>query len=79
MKSPQYVETIQAVEAIRELCETNQLSADQFASQITDVFYDYLTDEDPRDDVVGLLDYCVEVAKAVCELSMLPTEFCPSV
>lgn len=77
MKSPQYVETIEAVEAIRELCETNQLTADQFASQITDVFYDYLVDEDPRDDVVGLLDYCVEVASQVCELSLFADRVLP--
>ena len=70
MKSPQYVETIEAVEAIRELCEANELTADQFANQITDVFYDYLIDEDPRDDISSLVEYCVNVASEVCQLSL---------
>ncbi len=77
MKSPQYVETIEAVDAIRELCESNQMTPEQFASQITDVFYDYLVDEDPRDDVVGLLDYCVDVAAQVCELSLFADRVLP--
>ena len=77
MKSPQYVETIEAVDAIRELCEANELTPDQFANQITDVFYDYLTEEDPRDDVVGLVDYCVKVASEVCQLSLFADRVLP--
>ena len=77
MKSPQYVETIEAVDAIRELCEANELTPDQFASQITDVFYDYLIDEDPRDDIVGLVDYCVQVASEVCQLSLFADRVLP--
>lgn len=77
MKSPQYVETIEAVDAIRELCEANELTPDQFASQITDVFYDYLIDEDPRDDVAGLVDYCVHVATEVCQLSLFADRVLP--
>lgn len=77
MKSPQYVETIEAVEAIRELCEANELTADQFANQITDVFYDYLIDEDPRDDVSSLLEYCVNVASEVCQLSLFADRVLP--
>lgn len=77
MKSPQYAETIEAVDAIRELCEANELTPDQFASQITDVFYDYLIDEDPRDDVSGLVDYCVSVASEVCQLSLFADRVLP--
>ena len=77
MKSPQYVETIEAVDAIRDLCEANELTPDQFASQITDVFYDYLIDEDPRDDVSGLVDYCVKVASEVCQLSLFADRVLP--
>ncbi len=77
MMSPQYVETIEAVDAIRELCEANELTPDQFASQITDVFYDYLIDEDPRDDISGLVDYCVQVASEVCQLSLFADRVLP--
>ncbi len=77
MKSPQYVETIEAVDAIRELCEAHELTPDQFASQITDVFYDYLIDEDPRDDISSLLEYCVNVAAEVCQLSLFADRVLP--
>lgn len=70
MGSPRYVETIEAVDAIREQCRERAMTADQFTTQLTDVFYDYLIDEDPRDDVVGLVDYCVQVASEVCELTL---------
>lgn len=77
MKSPQYVETIEAVDAIRELCEARELTADQFASQITDVFYDYLLEEDPRDDITSLVAYCVHIASEVCELSLFSDRVLP--
>lgn len=77
MRSPQYVETIEAVDAIRELCEANELTPEQFASQITDAFYDYLIDEDPRDDVSGLVEYCVDAALAVCRLSRFADRVMP--
>lgn len=77
MTSPQYLETIEAVEAIRDLCEANELTPDQFANQITDVFYDYLIDEDPRDDISSLLDYCVQVANEVCQLSLFADRILP--
>ncbi|MFT7473348.1 MAG: hypothetical protein ACI81L_000263 [Verrucomicrobiales bacterium] len=77
MGSPRYVETIEAVEAIRDRCRTDAMTPDQFASQVTDVFYDYLIDEDPRDDVVGLVDYCVQVATEVCEISLFADRVLP--
>lgn len=67
MSSPRYVETIAAVDAIRDRCRTLELTADQFCSRITDIFYDYLIDEDPRDDVLSLIEYCVNTATEVCE------------
>jgi hypothetical protein len=77
MGSPRYVETIEAVEAIRDRCRIDAMTPDQFASQVTDVFYDYLIDEDPRDDVVGLVDYCVQVATEVCEISLFADRVLP--
>lgn len=77
MDSPRYAETIEAVDAIRELCEVDALTADQFTTQLTDVFYDYLIDEDPRDDIVGLVDYCVQVATEVCELTLFADRVLP--
>jgi len=77
MGSPRYVETIEAVDAIRDLCRENSLTPDQFTTQVTDVFYDYLIDEDPRDDVVGLVDYCVQVASEVCELQLFADRVLP--
>lgn len=53
------------------------MTADQFTTQVTDVFYDYLIDEDPRDDVVGLVDYCVQVASEVCELTLFSDRVLP--
>lgn len=77
MGSPRYVETIEAVDAIRERCREHEMTADQFTTQVTDVFYDYLIDEDPRDDVVGLVDYCVQVANEVCELTLFSDRVLP--
>ncbi len=77
MGSPRYVETIEAVDAIRERCRQHTLTPDQFTTELTDVFYDYLIDEDPRDDIVGLVDYCVQVANEVCELSLFSDRVLP--
>ena len=77
MGSPRYSETIDAVDAIRDRCRNSELTPDQFTSQLTDVFYDYLVDEDPRDDVVGLVDYCVKVASEVCELTLFADRVLP--
>lgn len=77
MNSPRYAETIDAVDALGERCRRHELDAEQFASEITDVFYDYLVDEDPRDDVVGLLDYCVQTARDVCELTLFGDRILP--
>lgn len=77
MGSPRYSETIEAVDAIRDRCRNAELTVDQFTTQVTDVFYDYLIDEDPRDDVVGLVDYCVQVASEVCELSLFADRVLP--
>jgi len=77
MGSPRYVETIEAVDAIRERCREHALTPDQFTTEVTDVFYDYLIDEDPRDDIVGLVDYCVQIASEVCELTLFSDRVLP--
>ena len=77
MGSPRYVETIEAVDAICELCRENSLTPDQFTTQVTDVFYDYLIDEDPRDDIVGLVDYCVQAATEMCQLTLFADRVLP--
>ena len=77
MGSPRYVETIAAVDELVERCRTEQLTADEFTTQLTDVFYDYLVDEDPRDDVSGLVDYCVLQATEVCALSLFADRVLP--
>lgn len=77
MGSPRYVETIEAVDALVAQCREDSLTPDQFTMQITDVFYDYLIDEDPRDDVVGLVDYCVQQATEVCELTLFADRVLP--
>ena len=77
MGSPRYVETIAAVDAIRERCHDQQLTADEFAHQVTDAFYDYLIDEDPRDNIVSLVDYCVLVATEVCEPTLFADRVLP--
>ena len=77
MGSPRYIETLEAVDAIRERCCQRQLTPEQFTAEVTDVFYDYLVDEDPRDDVVGLVDYCVQIAREVCELTLFADRVLP--
>ncbi|MGI9604972.1 MAG: hypothetical protein ACR2P0_02415 [Acidimicrobiales bacterium] len=77
MGSPQFTETIAAIDAIGNRCRNSELSPDEFTTELTDVFYGYLADEDPRDDVVGLLDYCVQVAREVCELSLFADRVLP--
>ena len=77
MGSPRYVETIEAVDALAARCQRHSLTPDQFTSEITDVFYEYLIDEDPRDDISGLVDYCVQVATEVCELTLFGDRVLP--
>ncbi|NNC81139.1 MAG: hypothetical protein HKN94_13410 [Acidimicrobiales bacterium] len=69
MGSPSFVATMDAVQRIGERCRQDELSPDQFSNEVTDVFYEYLANEDPRDDVVALVDFCVDVARDVCELT----------
>ena len=77
MHSPHYSQTLEAVDAIGRRCRNRELSPDEFTSEITDAFYEYLVDEDPRDDVVGLVDYCVRVAHEVCELTLFADRVLP--
>ncbi len=77
MGSPRYVETLAALDGIGRRCRNSELSPDELASEITETFYDYLADEDPRDDVVGLVDYCVQVAREVCELTLFADRVLP--
>lgn len=77
MRSPRYVETIEAVDALAEQCHERRLTADQFSSEVTDVFYEYLLEEDPRDDISSLVDYCVQVASEVCELTLFGDRVLP--
>ena len=77
MGSPRYAETLEALDAIGIRCRNSELSPEEFTSEITDAFYEYLADEDPRDDVVGLVDYCVQVAREVCELTLFADRVLP--
>lgn len=77
MGSPRYAETIDAVDALVQRCRSSQLTPDEFTTEITDVFYDYLVEEDPRDDVNGLVDYCVQQATEVCELTLFADRVLP--
>jgi len=77
MSSPRYVETIAAVDAIRDRCWGEGLRPEQFTIEVTDVFYDYLVDEDPRDDVISLIEYCVQAATDVCEPTLFADRVLP--
>ena len=77
MGSPRYVETIEAVDALAARCQQHRLTPDEFTTEITDVFYEYLIDEDPRDDISSLVDYCVQVATEVCELTLFSDRVLP--
>lgn len=77
MGSPRYVETIEAVDALAQRCQQRRLTPDEFTTEITDVFYEYLIDEDPRDDISSLVDYCVQVATEVCELTLFGDRVLP--
>lgn len=78
MASPRYNETLELVDALGQRCRDRELDAEQFASELTDAFYDYLADEDPRDDVVGLVDYCVDIAREVCDLTLFADRVLPN-
>ena len=69
MPSPRYRETVLAISRLSEQCQSGQLTVDEFSASVTDEFYDYLADEDPRDDILGLIDYCVARAREVGELT----------
>jgi|GEM_PF-1309055 len=77
MGSPRYVETIEAVDALAARCQDRQLTPDEFTSEVTDVFYEYLIEEDPRDDISSLVDYCVQIATEVCELTLFGDRVLP--
>lgn len=77
MESPRYAETIEAVDELAARCQQRRLTPDEFTTEITDVFYEYLIDEDPRDDISGLVDYCVRVATEVCELTLFSDRVLP--
>lgn len=77
MGSPQYIETLEVVNAIGERCSNHELSQEQFTAEITNAFYGYLADEDPRDDVVGLVDYCVQLARQVCDITLFADRVLP--
>ncbi len=77
MSSPRYTETVEAVSELRDRCRRSELTAEQFTVEVTDVFYDYLADEDPRDDVMSLVDYCVTVAESVCDLDLFADRVLP--
>ncbi len=77
MSSPRYTETVEAVDELRDRCRRAELTAEQFTNEVTDVFYEYLADEDPRDDVIGLVDYCVSVAETVCDLDLFADRVLP--
>lgn len=78
MQSPRYNETIQLISALQSRCRRDELSAAEFTNEITDLFYDYLGDEDPRDDVIGLVDFCVSVARDVCDLHRFADRVLPT-
>lgn len=77
MGSPRYVETIEAVDALAARCHEHCITPDEFTTEITDVFYEYLIEEDPRDDISGLVDYCVQAALEVCELTLFGDRVLP--
>lgn len=77
MSSPQYVVALEAIEELRRRCHDRELAAPEFSSEVADVFFEYLAHEDPRDDVIGLVDYCIEVARDVCELTLFADRVMP--
>lgn len=77
MQSPRYNETIRQISELRTRCRVDDLTAADFTNEITDLFYDYLGDEDPRDDVLSLVDFCVDVARQVCDLDHFSDRILP--
>ncbi len=77
MTSPRYVETLRAIDAVGRRCHARELTAPEFSSELADLFFQYLAEEDPRDDVLGLVDYCVDVAREVCELTLFADRVLP--
>ncbi len=77
MGSPQYTETLHAIDAAGRRCHDGELTAGDFSTEVADLFYGYLANEDPRDDVLALVDYCVEAAREVCELTLFADRVLP--
>lgn len=77
MSSPQYVETLRAVDELGQGCHKRELTAAEFSSDVADLFFQYLANEDPRDDVMALVDYCLEVAREVCDLTLFADRVLP--
>lgn len=77
MSSPQYAEAIRGVDDLARRCHARELGAVDFSNAVADLFFNYLADEDPRDDVLGLVDYCLEVAREVCDLTLFADRVLP--
>ena len=59
MSSPQFESTVQHVEQLVVASQRQDLDAGEFTSGVVDLFLGYLDREDPRDDVLLLVEYCV--------------------
>ena len=77
MSSPHYVETVRAVDDLAQRCHNRELTGVEFSSDIADLFFQYLANEDPRDDVMALVDYCLDVAREVCDLTLFADRVLP--
>ncbi len=68
--SPPFLEAIDRVDAIVDRCRQQTSTTSDFRREVVDIVLDYLSKEDPRDDINELVDYIVEWAEELGSLEM---------
>ena len=68
--SPPFLEAIDRVDAIVDRCRQQTSTTSDFRREVVDIVLDYLSKEDPRDDINELVDYIVDWAGELGSLEM---------
>ena len=78
VSSPQFEQAVRSVESLVLECQHQGLGGGEFTGAVVDVFLDYLRQEDPRDDVDLLVEYCVGWARELSTLRLFADRTMPA-
>jgi hypothetical protein len=69
-ESAQFARAVAEVDRLVESCRRQNTTSGEFVRGVVGAFLDYLSHEDPRDDVSVLVEYCLEWARELSGLSL---------